>query len=54
MPSEIQVEAFADSLSSFEASVIKEALDSTNSAYSEEMKTSLILYTQPFWLQGVP
>ena len=42
VPSAIQVEAFADSLSSFEASVVKEALASTSMAFSEEMKTNLI------------
>lgn len=54
VPSEIQVEAFADSLSSFEASVIKEALDSTNSAYSEEMKTSLISVLSRFGCRVCP
>ena len=54
VPSEIQVEAFADSLSSFEASVIKEALDSTNSAYSEEMKTSLISILSRFGCRVCP
>lgn len=42
VPSAIQVETFADSLCSFEACIVKEALASTSIAFSGELTTNLI------------
>ena len=42
IPKNILIESFAESLSSFEASVIKKALTSTDREFSAEMKANLI------------
>ena len=52
--STIQVEALADSLSSFEASVVKEALRSASTAFSEEIKGKLISILSRFSCRVCP
>ena len=54
VPSTIQVEALADSLSSFEASVVKEALRSASTAFSEEIKGKLISILNRFGCRVCP
>ena len=54
VPSTIQVEALADSLSSFEASVVKEALCSASTAFSEEIKGKLISILSRFGCRVCP